>query len=187
MARSPSWPRRRNLRATRFWNWSSARIALVDGPHAADADEAGEGVGADAGADGGGGGIAGGEGIGEDGAGGALPGGAPAVEGGEQAFDFGAQRGVGPAGPVQVVPALGHRALQRCVKQLPNPRQPLGGHPRTHNRRVPGPAHVPSISRCRKARAKVQSRFTVAGEMPIDSAVCSMSSPPKKRSSTTRA
>ena len=101
---------------------------LVDGPHAADADEAGEGVGADAGADGGGGGIAGGEGIGEDGAVGALPGGVPAVEGGEQAFDFGAQRGVGPAGPVQVVPALGHRALQRCIEQLPNSRQPLGSH-----------------------------------------------------------
>ena len=40
------------------------------------------------------------------------------------------------------------------------------------------------ISRCRKARAELQLRLTVAGEMPITSAVSSTDSPAKKRSST---
>ena len=46
---------------------------------------------------------------------------------------------------------------------------------------------VPSSSRASHARATAQCRFTVAGEMSIASAVSSIVSPPKKRSSTRRA
>ncbi len=42
-------------------------------------------------------------------------------------------------------------------------------------------------SRLRKARAAVQSRFTVAGEMSSAAAVSSILMPPKKRHSTMRA
>ena len=46
---------------------------------------------------------------------------------------------------------------------------------------------LPSSSRASQAQATVQWRLTVAGEMSIASAVSSTVSPPKKRSSTSRA
>ena len=48
-------------------------------------------------------------------------------------------------------------------------------------------AQAPSSSRASQARASAQCRFTVAGETPIASAVSSIESPPKNRSSTMRA
>ena len=42
------------------------------------------------------------------------------------------------------------------------------------------------ISRCSHALATFKSRLTVAGDTPTDWAVCSIVSPPKKRSSTIR-
>src|SRR5689334_16231726 len=44
----------------------------------------------------------------------------------------------------------------------------------------------PLISRCSQTRAVAQCRFTVAADKPNTSAVSSIESPPKKRSSTMR-
>src|SRR4029450_12520779 len=50
---------------------------------------------------------------------------------------------------------------------------------------IGGQAPAPAmISRCSHARAIAHSRFTVAGETPMTSAVSLMLRPPKKRSST---
>jgi hypothetical protein len=64
------------------------------------------------------------------------------------------------------------RAIQQRLDAAPAPRR--------------GGRHAPS-SRLSQARAIVQSRFTVAGEMSSASAVSSTLMPPKKRHSTTRA
>ncbi len=59
--------------------------------------------------------------------------------------------------------------------------RPVGEFPvatrRQFHRTKEWPAHVKS--RCNHARAVSQSRFTVAGDTPSDSAVCSMLSPAK--------
>src|SRR5262249_1600560 len=66
------------------------------------------------------------------------------------------------------------RPIERLMEQLADP--------------PPAPIHeLPESSRWSQARASVQSRPTVAAEMPSNAAVSSTESPPKNRSSTIRA
>ena len=97
--------------------------------------------------------------------------------GGEQHLHLVQQRGVSAARAVEKRASLARVPVQRPVQQRLDALPPFRRH---------GCA-APLISRLSHARAATQSRFTVAGDVPSASAVCSTSMPAKKRHSTTRA
>src|SRR6185503_7731337 len=92
----------------------------------------------------------------------------------EQRHDLGAQRRVTCASFVEVTIALGRVELARRGENIFHALPAIRSH-------APSPV---VISRCSHARAIAHSRFTVAGETPMTSAVSLMLRPPKKRSST---
>src|SRR5690606_20208878 len=82
------------------------------------------------------------------------------------------------------------RKLERLLEQFLQQCHPLGRQRRFAHGPMPSSScEISGASSIRSsmARAKIQSRFTVAGEISRAAAACSISSPPKKRSSTTRA
>ncbi len=92
----------------------------------------------------------------------------------EKRRDFGSKISIIVTRIHEKTPPFSRGPLQGGVEDLLNPR-PI-------DRRI----HLLS-SLFRKARASVQSRFTVAGEIPRASAVSSTPIPAKNRHSTTRA
>jgi len=86
----------------------------------------------------------------------------------QQRDDFDAQLLVAGAGSFDVGAALRGFLLERRAENFLDAAPALGRHQRL----------LPS-SRRSQARASVHSRFTVASEMPMASAVCSTVSPPK--------
>lgn len=97
-----------------------------------------------------------------------------AIMGLQQRPHFAGEHGVAPGLRVDERRAISGGKLERAMEQVCDAR-PLG--------RGIGTAHVasaaPSSSRSSQARASVQWRFTVAGEMSMASAVSSTESPPK--------
>ena len=90
----------------------------------------------------------------------------------QQRSVFGGQRRIGEGGARQQPLAAGGVELERLIEQRADA--------------APVDRQLCS-SRASQARASAQCRLTVAGEMSIASAVSSIESPPKKRSSTMRA
>src|SRR5581483_4088525 len=91
----------------------------------------------------------------------------------EQREDLGADGAV--AGGLAVDPASGFlgRAVDRALEEFSNAAPLVGGHPRCS-----------LSSRKSHARARLQRRFKVAGDMPRAAAASSIASPAKYRSST---
>src|SRR5262245_28776268 len=97
------------------------------------------------------------------------------IVGSQERLGFGPLRGVSGARLVQVISARSLPAPQGAVEHGLDVLPLLGHHSRAF-----------LISRCSHALATFRSRLTVAGDTPIEFAVCSIVSPPKKRSSTIR-
>jgi hypothetical protein len=83
----------------------------------------------------------------------------------EQRAHLGLERRVARAGLREIDIASLGRLGERRLEDLGDPRPALGH------------AAPPYSSRCSQARATVQSRFTVAGEVPSTSAVSSIDKP----------
>jgi hypothetical protein len=94
----------------------------------------------------------------------------------EQRGHLSAETQVAGTGGIQKPLARGRLTIERRREKLLDPAPALGG----------GTRHASPSSRLSQARAMVQSRFTVAGDVPNASAVSSTLIPPKKRHSTTR-
>ena len=96
----------------------------------------------------------------------------------EEILDLGAQTGIPGTRPVEEGASAVRRQVQRLLQERGEAPPAIGRRERSHV------ADAPDSARYRRARAARQSRFTVRESSPRTSAVSSIDSPAKKRSST---